>query len=101
MCKNKAEFDQLVEEYRILSALKKKADERLKKVKPDMEEYLRAKGKPSGKNGTSLVVIGDGYKVTLSTSDRATFDSDKLHKLLGDKIGDYQNVTSTVKIDVR
>lgn len=101
MCKNKSEFDQLVAEYRTFATMKKKAEERLKKVKPDMEEYIRAKGIPSGKDGKSLVIFGDGYKVTLSESDRTTFNGDLLKELLGDSVAEYQNVTLVTKIDVR
>lgn len=101
MCKNKAEFDKLVIEYRILSTMKKKVEERLKKVKPDMEKYLRAKGKPSGKNGKSLVIMGDGYKVTLSESERKLFDGDKLGALLGPDLPQYQKSSIITKIDVR
>ena len=101
MCKNKSEFDQLVNEYRTFATMKKKAEERLKKVKPDMEEYIRAKGIPGGKDGKSLVIFGDGYKVTLSESDRTTFNGDLLRDLLGDSVAEYQNVTLVTKIDVR
>lgn len=101
MCKNKAEFTELVAEYRKLSAQKKKAESDLKAVKADMEEYLKAKGVPGGKDGLTLVVFGDGYKVSLTVGDKTTFDGDKLKALLGDDLCEYQKSTPYSKIDVR
>ena len=101
MCKNKQEFNLLVEKYRELTAMKKAAEEGLKKVKPDMEEYIRAKGKPSGKDGKSLVILGDDYKATLNESERMVFDGDKLADLLGPDLAQYQKSSLSTRIDVR
>jgi len=101
MCKNKAEFTELVAEYRKLSAQKKKAESDLKAVKADMEEYIRAKGVPGGKDGMTLVIFGDGYKVSLIPIDSPIFDGEKLRALLGDSLAEYQKPNVYSKIDVR
>ena len=101
MCKNKTEFNALVAEYRRLSAQKKKAENDLKAVKADMEEYIRAKGVPGGKDGLTLIVFGDGYKASLIPIDSPIFDGDKLKALLGDSIAQYQKPNIYSKIDVR
>lgn len=101
MCKNKAEFTELVEKYRKLSTQKKQAETALKSVKADMEEYIKAKGTPGGKDGMTLIVFGDGYKVSLIPIDSPIFDGDKLRALLGDSLADYQKPNCYSKIDVR
>lgn len=100
MCKNKAEFDALVEEYRKLSAQIKKADERLDAVKEDMESYMKAKGTPGGKNGKTLIVYGNGYKASLTPCESSTLDKEKLTDLLGDSLAQYQKTKSYNQIRV-
>ena len=101
MCKNKAEFTELVAEYRKLSVLKKRAESDLDAVKVEMEEYIRAKGVPGGKDGMTLIVFGDDYKVSLIPIDSPVFDGDKLRALLGDRLAEYQKPKVYSKIDVR
>jgi hypothetical protein len=101
MCKNKVEFTELVAEYRKLSAQKKKTEDALKVVKADMEDYIKAKGTPGGKNGLTLVVFGDGYKVSLIPIENPVFDSEKLKALLGEHLAEYQKSNCYSKIDVR
>ena len=101
MCKNKLEFTAAVSRYRKLSAEKKKVDAELDVVKDDMEEYIKKKGVPGGKNGLSLVVFGDGYKVTLIPLEHTTYDDDKLKAVLGPDLDQYKRSTPYSRIDVR
>jgi len=89
MCKNKAEFDKLVEKRRKLLATKKKAELELDKVNADMEEYLKAKGTP-GEGSAIKVVFGTGYKASLIEVTRYDPDKDKLQLIFGDK---YNSIT--------
>lgn len=101
MCKNKLEFTAAVARYRKLSAEKKKVEAELGLIKADMEEYIKKKGVPGGKNGLSLVVFGDGYKVTLIPLENVTYDGDKLKAVLGPDLEQYKRIKPYSKIDVR
>jgi len=101
MCKNKAEFTKLVAEYRTLTAEKKKLDASLDTIKNDMEEYLKAKGKPKEEGSLTLVVFGDDYKVSLIPLENITYDGTKLKAVFGDAITEYQKVKPYNRIDVR
>lgn len=101
MCKNKAELNELVEKYRKLSAKKKKVEDELEAVKDDITEYVVNKGEKGGKNGTTLIVFGDGYKVSLITINKPIFDSEKLAALLGDKLPEYKKPNIYPKLDIR
>lgn len=101
MCKNKDELNTLVAKYRKLSALKKKIDTTRDGIKDEIIDYATRKGEKGGDNGTTLIVFGDGYKISVITIDKPAFDSDKLKALLGDKLSDYQKVSSYPKLDIR
>jgi len=101
MCKTKAELDKLVARKRKLSALKKKLEAQLKDVDSDIIEYVVAKGEKGGKNDNTLIVFGDGYKVSYITSETHPLDKEKLEALLGDKIEEYKTVQFKSKLDVR
>ena len=101
MCKNKLEFTAAVARYRKLSAEKKKVEAELALIKADMEEYIKKKGVPGGKKGLSLVVFGDGYKVTLIPLVNVTYDDDKLKAVLGPDLEQYKRIKPYSKIDVR
>ena len=101
MCKTKDELNKLVARKRKLSALKKKLDAQLKDVDNDIIEYVVAKGEKGGKNDNSLIVFGDGYKVSYITTISHPLDNDKIKALLGDRIAEYQTTKSSNKLDVR
>lgn len=101
MCKNKAEFTALVEEYRKLSAQRKKIETTLDAVKAGMEEYILSKGKPKEEGSFTLVVFGDDYKVSLIPLENVSYDGKKLCELLGPNIVDYQKVKTYNRLDVR
>lgn len=101
MCKNKAELNELVEKHRKLTAKKKKIEEELSEVKTEIIEYVVAKGEKGGKNGTTLIVFGDGYKASVITINNPVFDSEKLKALLGDDLPNYQKQNTYPKLDIR
>ncbi len=101
MCKNKEELNALVAKYRKLASLEKKISTARKAISDDIIDYATRKGEKGGKNGTTLIVFGDGYKVSVITIDKPLFDSDKLSELLGDKISEYQKISSYPKLDIR
>ena len=65
MCKNKEELTAQITRYRKLTAASKKLEAELKAVKDDIMEYVSVKGKPKEEGSTTLVVFGDGYKVSV------------------------------------
>lgn len=101
MCNNKDELDVLVAKYRKLSALKKKIEESRKSVTDEIIDYATRKGTVGGKNNATLIVFGDGYKVSVITINNPVWDSDKLKGLLGDDYADYQKSSSYPKLDIR
>lgn len=101
MCKNKAEFTELVEMYRTLSSEKKRIETALDAVKADMEQYIKTKGKPKKAGSLTLVVFGHDYKVSCIPLENITYDGEKLKELLGDDIAQYQKVKPYTRIDVR
>ena len=101
MCKTKAEFTELVAQFRDLSAKKKKIETKLNAVKAEMTEYILAKGDPKCEGSLTLIVFGDGYKASLIPLNNVTYDGDKLKALLGEDVSMYQNITPYTRIDVR
>ena len=102
MCKNKQEFNLLVERYRELTAEKKKLESNLDAVKSGMEEYIVAKGKPKEEGSLTLVVFGDGYKVSLIPLENVSYDGKKLKEDFGEDVMlQYQKVKPYNRIDVR
>ena len=101
MCKTKEELNAKVAKRRRLSALKKKLEDQLKEIDHDIIEYVIAKGTKGGKNNNTLIVFGDGYKVSYITSISHPLDSDKIKELLGDKLPEYQTEKSSNKLDIR
>lgn len=101
MCKNKDELNQLVARRRKLSALKKKLEAQIKDLDHDIIEYVVAKGEKGGKDDNTLIVFGDGYKVSYITVISHPLDTDKVKELLGDKITEYQTEKSSNKLDIR
>jgi hypothetical protein len=101
MCKNKTELNDLVAKRRKLSALKKKIDEQIKNIDHDIIEYVVAKGELGGKDNNSLIVFGDGYKVSYITVIQHPLDSDKVKEFLGDQLPEFQTVKTSTKLDIR
>lgn len=100
MIKNKAEFSEAVAKYRKLTAIKKQVDAELDDVKSEIIKYVEKKGKEGGKDGSSRIVYGEGYKVSVTTINRPSFDSEKLQKLLGTKLPDYQKISPYPRVSV-
>lgn len=84
MCKTKSEFAELVAKFRKLTAKQKKIEQSLDSVKADMAEYILAKGVKSGKQGNTLVVLGEDFKVSYIVVTRQDFDTNKLNEFFGD-----------------
>lgn len=84
MCKTKKAFSALVSEFRRLTAKQKKIEQELDAVKADMEEYILAKGVKGGKEGKTLVVLGNDFKVSYIIVTRQDFDTKKLNEFFGD-----------------
>ena len=101
MCKTKKELQGLVEKYRDLTAKKKKIDTQLDEVKDEIIDYVVRKGDKGGKNGMTLIVIGDGFKVSYITTVSHPLDSDKVKEFLGDRLPDFQTEKSSNKLDIR
>ena len=101
MCKNKEELNVKVAKRRKLAALKKKIEDRIKEIDHDIIEYVIAKGTKGGKDNNTLIVFGDGYKVSYITIISHPLDNDKIKELLGDRIAEYQTETSSNRLDIR
>lgn len=101
MCKNKTELNELVSKRRKLAAEKKKIEAQLKEVDHDIIEYVLAKGVMGGKDNNTLIVFGDGYKVSYITVISHPIDSDKVKAFFGDKISEFQTEKSSNKLDIR
>ena len=102
MCKTKSEFKGLVAKFRKLTAKLKKTEQELDSVKADMAEYILAKGVKSGKQGNTLVVLGDDFKVSYVIITRQDFDTKKLNDFFGDRAIDFKKAPITFsRFDVR
>ena len=101
MCKNKEELAKLVRKQRKASALKKKLDTQIKALNAEIAEYVLKKGELGGSKGTTYVVYGDDYKVSVIMVTQMLWDSDKLKNLLGDRVSEYQNPNPYPKVDIR
>lgn len=101
MCKNKKELTELVAKRRELDAEKKKIESKIKKVNEDIIEYVLAKGEVGGKDNNTLIVIGDGYKISYITVVSHPLDSDKVKELLGEKLPDFLTEKRSCKLDIR
>ena len=101
MCKNKDELNVLVAKRRKLSALKKKIDAKLKDVDKDIIEYVIAKGISGGKDNNTLIVLGEGYKISYITVIKHPLDSDKVKAYLGDSIDQFLTESISNKLDIR
>lgn len=101
MCKNKDELNALVAKRRKLSALKKKIEAQVKEIDHDIIEYVVAKGEQGGKDNNTLIVFGDGYKVSYITVVQHPLDSDKVKEFLGDQLPDFLTVKTSSKLDIR
>ena len=100
MCKNKAELNNLVDKYRKLNAEKKKLDKQLKEVKEDITEYVLAKGEKGGKDDLTLIVFGDGYKISYITVVAHPLDTDKIKEYFGESIAQFQTESISNKLTV-
>lgn len=100
MCKNKQEFNVQVERYRQLAATIKKLETELSSVKDDISSYVVAKGKPAKKGSDTLVVFGDGYKVSWILKNSTSFNTAKLQEVLGKDLEQYKNHTSYRQLTV-
>lgn len=101
MCKNKDELNHLVARRRKLAALKKKLESQIKDLDHDIIEYVVAKGEKGGKDNNTMIVFGDGYKVSYITVISHPLDNEKIKELLGDRIAEYQTEKSSNKLDIR
>lgn len=102
MCKTKSEFAELVSKFRKLTAKQKKIEQDLASVKEDMAEYILAKGVKSGKQGNTLVVLGEDFKVSYIVVTRQDFDTKKLNEFFGeDAIKFKKDPISFPRFDVR
>lgn len=101
MCKNKSELNELVAKRRKLSAEKKKIETQIKDIDHDIIEYVLAKGTVGGKDNNTLIVFGDGYKVSYITVISHPLDNDKIKEYLGDRLAEFQTEKSSNKLDIR
>ena len=101
MCKNKTELNELVAKRRKLAAEKKKIEALLKDVDHDIIEYVIAKGTVGGKDNNTLIVFGDGYKVSYITVVKHPLDSDKVKEYLGDSLEQFLTESISNKLDIR
>ena len=101
MCKTKMELNELITKRRKLAAAKKKIEEQIKDIDHDIIEYVVAKGEAGGKDNNSLIVFGDGYKVSYITITSRPLDNDKIKEFLGDKISEFQYIKTSNKLDIR
>lgn len=101
MCKNKKEFDVLVAKKRKMSALKKKLESRISELDEEIIKYASEKGELGGKDNQTYIVYGDDYKVSIIQITQHPFDNDKLKEFLGDKVADFQKVTTFRRVDIR
>ena len=100
MCKNKDEFTQIVATRRKANALKK-LEEYVKELDHEIIEYVTKKGEAGGKNGNSIIIYGDGYKVSVIEITQHPWDGDKLKSFLGDKVPDFQTTNCYPRVDIR
>ena len=101
MCNNKSELDALVAKKRKLNSLKKKLEARITEIDTEITEYAEAKGERGGKDNSTYIVYGDGYKVSCILITQHPFDGDKLKKFFGDKISDFQKTNIYRRVDIR
>ena len=101
MCKTKKELNELVAKYQKLTTEKKKIEDKLDAVKADIEEYVRDKGQKGGKNGATLIVFGDDYKVSLVPIPNLRWDDDKLKAFFGDNYNQYKTPHPYDRLDIR
>ena len=101
MCKTKKELDSAVAKYRKAVTLKKKLEAQLAEISKDITEYVIAKGEAGGKNGSTLVVSGDDYKVSYITSEQHKLDTELCKAFFGDELPKYQKVSIQHRLDVR
>jgi len=101
MCKNKGELNELVAKRRKLSAEKKKIEAQIKDIDHDIIEYVLAKGVAGGEGNNTLIVFGDGYKVSYITVVSHPLDNEKVKDYLGDKLPDFLTVKSSNRLDIR
>ena len=101
MCKTKKELDKAVAKYRKAATLKKKLEAQLAEISKDITEYIIAKGESGGKNGMTMVVSGDDYKISYITVEQHRLDSDLVKPLLGADLPKYQKVYIQHRLDVR
>ena len=101
MCKNKEELTALVAKRRKLDAKKKDIEDKIKTINAEIIEYVLAKGTVGGKDNNTLIVIGDGYKISYITVISHPLDGDKIKEYLGDKLPDFLTVKSSNKLDIR
>ena len=101
MCTTKMELNELVAKRRKLAATKKKIEDQIKSIDHDIIEYVVAKGEKGGKNNSSLIVFGDGYKVSYITLTSHPLDNDKVKEFLGDRIIEFQVEKNSKKLDIR
>ena len=101
MLKNKDAFTKAVNKRRKATALKKKLDALIDSLDEEIIDYAQRKGEAGGKNGNSLIVFGEGYKVSVITITQHPWDGDKLKALLGDRVGEYQGINVYDRIDIR
>ena len=101
MCKNKSELNELVAKRRKLAAEKKKIEAQIKEIDHDIIEYVLAKGTVGGKDNNTLIVFGDGYKVSYITVISHPLDNDKVKAYLGDNVSEFLTEKMSNKLDIR
>lgn len=101
MCKTKKELNELVDKRKKLLTERKKIESQLKKIDQDIIEYVLAKGKVGGKNDNTLIVFGDGYKVSYITVISHPLDTDAVKAYLGDKVDGFTTEKTSNKLDIR
>lgn len=101
MLKNKADFDKAVSKRRKIKSLIKKLEAKLDVVDADIIKYAKAKGTEGGKDNNTMIVIGDGYKVSVIEITQHPWDNDKLKAFLGDMVPEYQRTNTYDRIDIR
>lgn len=101
MYKNKKELDEAVAKFTKLTAEKKKAEAELDKLKVEIAEYAKAKGKKGGKGGNTYIVFGKDYKVSCIPIEQEKFDGNALRSYLGDFLPAFLKKSMYWRIDIR
>ena len=101
MCKNKKELDEYVDKFKRLNAEKKKIEDELEKVKTEIADYTKKKGRPGGKDNRSFIVDGKNYRVSCIPIEQEKINADRVKDYLGDLFPAFLKKSFYWKVDIR